>query len=159
MTSSFVQKLLAKHLPKAGDALVDCFFQPYTNNSATYDASDGSGVDPFGQYGVKAILASFSFTKTQSDFKGIDGQTIMEEDKKAILPVAELPSGIVPRKDDILIVDFSKEVDPGGFSDSGFGNPCVALPSGVVQYNIIGMNIDPLKSVYLLHLRPIDESE
>lgn len=153
---AFVQNLLKKHMPKFTDSYVECQYISYSGNTASYDASDGSKTDISIQFSVNGIVADFSFNINQSGFKEIEASSIQDRDKKAIIITSEF-NGIVPKKDDLLIVDFSEDVDTTGFSNCGFGNPCLDLPSGIVKYSIKGMNVDPYKGVYLLHLRPSDD--
>lgn len=134
ISKAFIQKTLKNNMKKLNDAYIDC---EYTSNiSQIYDATDGSFEDSDTPdiFQCKALIASFSFTKNQSDFVSDDISSVQEKDKKAIVESRFFPDGFQPKKDDEL---YDKEE--------------------LIKYVIVGKNIDPFKSIFILHLRPVEE--
>ena len=116
------------------DAVSASSYKSFNNQAADYDPDAETITDDSTVFPVDVIILSFSFSRTQSDFLQIDGQNVLQKDRKGIVKYTSFPEGTKPESDDILTTIIDN-----------------------VSFNIVGVNYVPMKSIYLLHLRPIEE--
>ena len=133
ITKSYVRKVLKKNLPKLGEAFVSCQYKSFTNKSAGYNPNTGTITDP-------SIIATIPvmFTKISSaggmSLKQLEGSDILETDKKGVAKVTDFIENSVELSVDDLITN----------------------PQTNEVYSVLGFNVDPYESVYVIHLRLIE---
>lgn len=123
------QQLLQKYFVKFGSIRQPIIYQSMPAKADYDPAFQTIENEPVEAVDALAIWDDFSFTQTTAANKQMDDQSILEVDKKVIIPALDLP-GIIP------VV----------------GDRIVAASTQV--WDVVGVSFDPAGAHYEFHARP-----